>query len=76
MSGDKIKVRFTVKEEINHVGTVEMTRKEYDEWCDRIDNARGFHRQEVADELMDLANVRREFGDCTDAEVDDFEEVG
>lgn len=72
---DKIKVRFSVTEEVRHSGTVEMTRAEYEEWCDRIDSARGFRRQEAADDLIDLANLDRRNAFATDAEIDDFDEV-
>lgn len=72
MSG-KLKVTFEVIARLRVGGECEMTREEYEQWCARIDDARGgWEHEKVADELMMLAGVDIAEGDIDDLEVDDF----
>lgn len=73
---DKIKVQISFTAQIETGATIEMTREEYNEWCERIDNARGYEQQRVAEDLMSKADV--DFfphGDISRVEVEDFCEV-
>ena len=54
---DKIKVEVMVEGRVRWACDVEMTREEYEAWCDRIDNARGYEEGQAAEELLDLGGV-------------------
>lgn len=66
-------VKIGITEKISYIAEVEMTEQEYKDWCNKIDSARGWNREEVAQELMELCHLNRTMdGDVSDAEVDDF----
>lgn len=70
---EKRKVRFTVQARYQLHGEAEMTEAEFEEWCQRIDGARGFDRERVADDLIELCGLDRRDGDLDDEEVEDFD---
>lgn len=70
---DKKVVVVQLQETITYNAEVEMTEDEYNEWCDKIDNARGFHREAVAQDLFDTCRINRMTdGDVTDTSIEDF----
>lgn len=70
---EKLKVTFEVCARLPVAGECEMTREEYDQWCERLNNARGgWENENAADELMMLAEVDISDGDIDDLEVEDF----
>lgn len=72
MSDEKVQVRVSIRGEARWVGEVEMSRAEYEEWCERIDDARGHEQDRVANEVMDRARIDFRDVDVDDLEVDDF----
>jgi hypothetical protein len=72
---DKIRVQVEIKETVRYGAYIEITREEYDEWCERIDNARGFKREDLASEMMDFANIDHRHGDYSDSEIEEFCEI-
>ena len=70
---DKKVVVVQLQETITYNAEVEMTEDEYNEWCDKIDNARGFQREVVAQDLFDTCRINRMTdGDVTDTSIEDF----
>lgn len=69
MSTEKITVNidFTARYQVS--GSTEMTKADYAQWCSKIDNAKGFEREEVAKELIHELGIRLE----RDGELDEFE---
>ena len=72
----KIHVKYSIKEEVLYRGTVEMTRKEYREWCLRIDSSRGsWARQTTAENFKADMKIGPNDGFLASSEIDDFDEV-
>jgi hypothetical protein len=70
---DKLKVKISVEAKIRAYGECEMTREEYDKWCERVDSARGgWERETVAEELMMEAKMDITDGSIEDLEIEDF----
>lgn len=73
---DKIKVQVMLEARMHCEFECEMTRKQYDEYCERIDNARGFEEESVADDVLDLAGIDiYRNGEIERLRVEDFVEV-
>ena len=70
---EKRAVSFTIQARYQVGGEVEMTEEEFAQWCERIDNARGFERERVAQDLMDFAGLDYRDGDVDDDEIDEFD---
>lgn len=69
-----MKVKVQVRGTVSYMGELTMSKAKYQEWCDKIDAAKGFHRDTVANELvekigLDLADP----SDWGEMEVDTFE---
>lgn len=73
---DTIKVDVMVEGRVRWTAEVEMTTAEYENWCERIDSARGMKQTETAEELLEIARVdiARDM-DITEMRVEDFVEV-
>lgn len=66
-------VKVQITERVSYIAEVEMTESEYKDWCDRIDNSRGWERSAVGEELMDVCRLNRAMdGDYHDIEIEDF----
>jgi hypothetical protein len=66
-------VKVQITEKVTYLSEVEMTESEYKDWCDRIDNASGWEKESVGEELMDLCRLSRVMdGDYHDTQVEDF----
>lgn len=71
-----MKVRFEVTARVRYDGEMEMTQEQYDDWCKRIDSAKGFQRENVAQDLLDVSRMgTADPTDWDDFEVDTFETV-
>lgn len=69
-----MKVKIEIRARVRYSGEIELSQADYDAWCEKIDNARGFRRDDVAQELMDEAGIRiGEPEDEDDFEIDTFE---
>lgn len=75
MSGDKIKVKVVIEETVTFEVTKEMTRAEYDLWTKRLDEAKGFEGERVAEELFETCGFTYDGGDLTTLEVSEFSET-
>ncbi|MCP1316400.1 hypothetical protein [Halomonas sp. 707B3] len=71
--GEKRVVQFSIQARATLMGEVELTEEEYDEWCSKIDSAKGFEREQVAEELAFLAGIDWRDADLSDDEVDEFD---
>lgn len=66
-------VKVQITEKITYLAEVEMTESEYREWCNKIDDARGWDTENVAQDLMDVFRLNRTMdGDYHDTKVEDF----
>ena len=73
MSEDKKVVKVSITEKITYLSEVEMTKSEYKDWCNRIDTAKGWDKEEVGNDLMEVLGLSRVMdGDVSDTQVDDF----
>jgi hypothetical protein len=71
-----MKVKFTVIAKVRYDGELEVTSEQYDEWCSRIDSAKGFRREDVAQDLLTAAGMSTgDPSDWDDFEVDVFDEA-
>jgi hypothetical protein len=71
-----LKVKVTIKSTINYFGELTMTKEEYEELCDRIDNSRGFAREKIANDLIEKIGL--DLADPSDwgtLDIEDFEEI-
>ena len=73
---ETVKVMVSVRATIECGGEVEMSREKFEEMCERIDSAKGFERERVADEIFEAADLDWRFGDILDPEVEDFDKAG
>lgn len=75
-SDEKIAVEITFRARGECRVHVEMTRAEYADWCDRIDEAGWSEREDLAEELAAEvgADLSRDT-ELTDLEVEDFCEI-
>lgn len=73
MDAKKLKVEVSIETRGRWHGMVELTQAEYDKWCERIDSARGYEEERVAEELLDLAggDLLRDLN-IDELRVDDF----
>jgi hypothetical protein len=70
---EKVTVTIAVEAKMRTSGECEMTREEYEQWCDRVDNARGgWEHEKVAEELMMLAKFDIADGDLVGIEVEEI----
>lgn len=66
-------VKVQITERVSYIAEVEMTKSEYKGWCDRIDNARGWEKESVGEELLGICRLNRAMdGDYHDTEIEDF----
>lgn len=70
-----IKVQISMSCRATFGGTFVMTREKYDELIARLDGARGFEEERVAEEVMEICNLSLRHADFDKYEVDDFSEV-
>lgn len=72
----KINVNVNITGRFSIVGEAEMTREQYEAYCERIDAAsRPYEREKMAEELADFFRLDFINGDIDDLEVDDFIEA-
>ena len=73
MDAKKLKVEMSIETRGRWLGTVELTQIEYEKWCERIDSARGYEEERVAEELLELAggDLFRDMN-IDEIRVDDF----
>lgn len=69
----KYVVDVMIEGRARYYASVEMTREQYEEWCERVDDAHGFEAEQVAEELLDKTgvDVMRDI-DVSSLRVEDF----
>lgn len=69
----KYKVNVSIEGRCRFGGTVEMTKEQYELWCERIDSVMPpSEREELAWELIESCGLDTRNPDIDDLEVEDF----
>jgi hypothetical protein len=71
----QVTVQYTIEGRWSLGGSASMTRKQYSDFCARLDaNPRGYEVERIADELMLLLGVDFRNGEIDSLEITDFNE--
>ncbi len=70
---EKRTVQFSIKARATVMGEIELTQEEYDAWVSKIDSAKGFERERLAEELAFQSGVDWMDAEFSDDEVDEFD---
>lgn len=70
---DKVQVQVTIRARWEAGAIVEMTREQFDALDARLNaRPRGFAMEQLAEDIMDTAQIQFRDGDIDDFEVEDF----
>lgn len=69
---DKVKVTISFEAKIRIGCTKEMSKLEFETWDKKISDARGFAKEAVAEEILEITKLKLAEAEVEDLQIDEF----